>query len=699
MSISSILATNFPGPPSNFRNTSFGDTHAAEAAQVPSSDFTTSPVNVPTTPATAETFSAGVQVYTTQDRNHANEDYKAIKATAEDGFPNAALTNSSTTAGQDKGKGKDPELYNTKPTEDSNAGDNHVDRLSVYNAAESLLQLWNELDSVSGLLDLGTEPCECNDCTSGDVSMCANADCLKEPWRSPPVSPSPVAKDESDHLYSSESEDEGSLPFTAPKGGFGISCHGNHFQLFAREGNAVLDLPRLRHDNLEFHDQETQCRRCHVFQGSIHRAYYGEGYNILGCNGFEREDTLPLDDDVVDSLRHKEYGAAEYHSEKNNSKMLSRPPKLSKKTIKRLKLEKLQWRPEPDHPIATPSASSVSSTDAIEPIRLPVYAKSNTPGSINPSAEQLANDCPSSSGQRSSYTDRRSGESCPLASDFVDLTKTISLPSPSTRQARQLSQKTAVTPSPLKQVENAVESDQTSPLPGQHNLRTTRPVPKRPSGTQSRHGTRSSTKAFSHRAELTNEFVHIGVRKLTPPKELKGSVAITEAGPSTPKKRTRAQNLTPPEEVQKGSVAFLFAEAGPSTPKKRKANSITTTNIEAALLPTPPTLGRKRKAATQAVEVEEQPPSQQKKGKGKAVMTPEQARMREVLDAVEGKDGNNNPWRWYVSEEGHFVRRKVEVKIGRAKARAKAKIEAEKKRKSDVWKQSYEYVPHIFPGE
>ena len=583
MSISSILGTGLPETPPQSRNRSFRDDDGAEAPQVPPPELTTSPVNDPELSVTdAGTLTPSVQLYSVRPRTDAIDDYEAI---IEDKPLNAAPTNSSPAAG--KGKGKDPELYDPIPTEDGNTTDRQVDRSTEYNAAESLVRLRNidvELDSVAFIL-----------------------------------------------LNLSESEDEGPPLHTARKRGFSTSYHGIHLQHFAHEGNAVFALletssrrnqeTRLHHQNLEVHSGETKWRHREVAQESIH-AQYVEDYRALGCREFEREDTVPLDDD-----------AAEYNGKKDGSEMLSGIPKLSQKTLDRLEVERLEWRPTTDPLMATSSDTSGPVTEALEPIRPPLYAEeSSTRGSVNPSAtidpdataEENAHDSPPTSSQRPSYTDRRSGESYPLASNFVDLAETISSPSPPTRRARQ---NKTVTPSSLKQVQTASESDHRSPPPEQHVL-PTGPLSNRPSAKQSKHAHRSSVKKFLPRAELTNEFVRLGLPISTAPRKQKRSVTVAEAGPSTPKKRL---------------------------------------HTETARSPTPAASGRKRKAATQGVEVEGHPPAPLKKQKGTAVPASERPRTR----AAEREEDI-----WYVNREKDFVKREIVDEAGRAKATATARTKS-----------------------
>lgn len=286
----------------------------------------------------------------------------------EDKSLNAALTNSSTAAGQDKGKGKDPELYDVDPMEDGKTENRPSDPSMDYvNAVESLLQV-QYIDAASALLDLATKPYECNVCINGDRVLC-------------PVSPSLVNKDDTDHLYSSESEDEGTPLSTARKIGFSTSCHGNRLQLSAHESNAVFDLLQLssrgnrnlpRHD-LGLHNVESKCR-CEKFAHPL----YVKGNAKPGREELERGDTVRRDDGAVDRPRYEGYGAAEYDGDNHASEMMSRPAKLSQRMIGRLEADMLAWRPEPAPSTATSLDTPESVTVAVEPIRLPLYARESS---------------------------------------------------------------------------------------------------------------------------------------------------------------------------------------------------------------------------------------------------------------------------------------------------------------------------------
>ncbi|CAF9916624.1 MAG: hypothetical protein ALECFALPRED_010804 [Alectoria fallacina] len=599
----------------------FNGSRFVEASQLLLARFTRHPVYNPASALIrADTTAAGVHLYFNGPRTHANGDYEAILAAVRDAFLNAALIDFSCVAGQGKGKGRDPKFCDTEPTENGNT---EKDVAEISNAADILLRLrhiGDELNVVSELL--GTSPPKCKVCTV--ERLCT--DCLQVPWRqrAHPVSPPTVVEDESEHLYSSESEDEGPLLSAARKIGFSTSCHGNHLQHSAHDGNAVFDLLSLssqgdqrfglRHQNRGLDDDgEAKCRRCGLVRDPA-RVRYVEGYRKLGYERFEREDTVSVDDDAMGSQQHGRHGAAE-----SDGEISSRPPKLSQKTIERLERERRAWRPESNTSIATSSDSSMTVTGVVEPIRLPLYAEeSTTRASANASAvtdpeataEPNASTSPPSSSRRLSYRDQRTGVSYPMASDFVDLTTTSSSPPPSTRQTRPKKAK----PSPLKQVEAAVE---THPAPTGRGGR----VSKRHSSTQSRRGTRISARAHAHRAELTNEWVRMGLPDPTPSENRTGDVAAAEAG------------------------------TGPWTPKKRTRNAPLT----------PPTTGRKRKAAIQAVEVEEPSPSQQKTRMGKAVPTSAQA----------GDDGRGS-----VDGEGQSVEREVEEGRGKMERKGKGRASA-----------------------
>ena len=548
---------------------------AAEASQLLLARFTRHPLYNPASAIIqADTTAAGAQLYFNEPQTHANGECEATLAAVRDAFSNAAPIDFSFVAGQCKGKGKDPEFYDTRPTENGNM---EKDVAEISNAADILLQfrhIGDNLNVVSELL--GPSPSKCKVCTI--ERLCT--DCLQVSWRqrARTVSTPTVVED--------ESEDEDPRLSTARKIGFSTSCHGNHLQHSAHEGDAVFDLLSLssrgnqkfgfNHQNRELHDGEKKCRRCGLVQDPT-RVRYVEGYRKLGYERFEREDTVSVDDDdddAMDSRQHGRHGSAEYGGE-----ISSRHPKLSQKTIERLEREKREWRPESNTSTATSSDTSVTVAGVVEPIRPPLYAEeSTTRVSANTStvtdpeatAEPTASTSPpSSSSRRLTYRDQRTGVTYPLASDFLNLTTTSSSqpppPPPSTRQTRPKNAK----PSPLKQVETAFETHP-APIGRGGPVRTTARVSKPHSSTQSSRGTRMTAWAHTRRAEFTHEWVRL-------------SAPI----PTSPQDRT-------------GNGAAAKAQRGPWTPRKLTGM---------APLMTPPTTGRKRKAATQAVEVEE--------GKGK----------------------------------------------------------------------------------
>ena len=519
MSIHSILWEHPPDTPPDSRNPSFGDDHAAQAPHVPPPDLTT-PENDPALPAMdAEVFTAGMQLCSMKTRSDADDDQEVVNQPL-----NAARNDSSTGEGPGNGNGKDPELYDTNPGGNGNTSDRHVDLSTTYDTAESLLQVRyveNELDSVSALLALGADPYECKNCPGDTGTLCP--DCSQVPWHQrvlPP--PPPVANKVPDnHLYSSD--DEGPPLSTARKISFNTCCHGNDFRHSAHEGNAVFALPplssqrkrrsrRAAHD-LERHSGETKCRRCRLVQEVVQTRYV-ESYKKQGCKRFKRQDTQPLDDDAVDDPRRGRYGAAAYDDDKYSSgEMSSKIPKLGQETLERLEMEKWQWKSDPDPFAIQPSDAPVSPTDATNPIRLPLYAEASTiRGSLNPSAgvvaettaEQTAPNAPPPSSHRPSYTDPRSGATYPRASAFINLTSTISSPSPSTRQARK---KPPITPSPLKHVENAAST----PEPHTPPTTSTTSNRRRDPASGRRDNRRLTTPSSRHRAELTNEFIRVGL--------------------------------------------------------------------------------------------------------------------------------------------------------------------------------------------
>lgn len=485
MSISSLITTDLPETPPDSRGSSSETNHAAEAPLVPSPESITSLVNDSALTFTEiEALNAAEQLYSMRSRNDANEDNESITTPAEDESLNSALTNSSTATVKDKGKGKDPELYDINPPEDGNSQDSQVDRSATRNEAENRLPvpaIENEIDLALSLLDLGDKHYECNTCLDGDPTF--GSQCLTVPWRqraSPdsPVSPLPEAKYEP-NLYSSDSEDEGTPLSTTHKTRFNPSCHGNCLQLSAHEGNAVFDLLPQRnqrhhshHDGLEVRNGEMQCRRCELVQAHIN-GRYEQRHQVREYKRFERGDTVPLDDDAVDSTAADGLGAAENDGIRNHSVVPSNPPKLSRKTIKRLEAEKRKWKPEPDSLMSTASDPPVSAAATLEPTRLPRYPKRSATRSsvkpttsINPEAtpQQTANEPsppPPSSDKtnpktRPTYADRRSSASYPLATNFINLATSTSSPfsSPYSPSHTQQNLK-PFTPSPLKHAQSA----------------------------------------------------------------------------------------------------------------------------------------------------------------------------------------------------------------------------------------------------
>ncbi len=615
-----VPVTTSPTPPES-RNASL-DGHAAEASQVPTPEITSSPVNDPELPVTDAETITHPPFDSMKPRTDAINDHQATTAHVEDESLNAALITSSAASGQGKGKGKDPELYDIDPIEDGNSTNRPVDwstedSKAKYNAAEALVRLRNaepELEAASILLNMNAKPYNCKTCPEGTRMGCAN--CLRVPWRhsahssprrSRSVSPSPESED----------EDEG------PKRIFIISHNGIYLQYSVREGNAVFALANL----LSQRNRERLHRRyvegygalgCDEFEredtvplddddDAGYDSRYVEGYKALGCKGFEREDTVPLDDGDDD---------AGHDSKKYGSQMLSRIPKLNPETLERLKAMKGECKSDPDTLTETSSDTSASVTMCAK--ESSTYGSVNLNATIDPEATASAS-APLSS-QRASYPDRRNGKSYSMALDPVDLTETISSLSPaSTRQARQMK---AIPPLPLKQIQTALKSDHTSPSPKKHNPPTA-PVPKPPSATHIR--PRRPTPEYIHyRANLPN------------------NLALLDLPPSSPQGKQTCNAPT--------------TKAGPSTPKKQKPDPIitttttttTTTTKPAPPLPTPPSSGRKRKADTQHAKEPKkgQSPASPKKQKGEPVPPSRQPRTRAVM-----REGPT----WDVDEEGEFV--------------------------------------------
>ncbi|CAD6577079.1 MAG: hypothetical protein ASARMPREDX12_008113 [Alectoria sarmentosa] len=554
MSVRSLLENAPVETPPNSRNTSFGDSQAAEAPHTPLPDLASLSVNGSAVDISdAEVISPGAaRLNSVRHRDDANGDDEGVWAALAAEASQLLLAEN---------------------------GNIKKDVAQISNAADILLQFRHMSDNLNVVSELlGPSPSKCKVCTI--ERLCT--DCLQVSWRqrARTVSTPTVVED--------ESEDEDPRLSTARKIGFSTSCHGNHLQHSAHEGDAVFDLLSLssrgnqrfgfNHQNRELHDGEKKCRRCGLVQDPT-RVRYVEGYRKLGYERFEREDTVSVDDDddnAMDSRQHGRHGSAEYGGE-----VSSRHPKLSQKTIERLEREKREWRPESNTSTATSSDTSVTVAGVIESIRPPLYAEesttrasANTSTVTDPEATPEPNAStspPPSSSRRLTCRDQRTGVTYPLASDFLNLTTTSSSqpppPPPSTRQTRPKKAK----PSPLKQVETAFETHP-APIGRGGPVRTTARVSKPHSSMQSTRGTRMTAWAHTRRAEFTHEWVRLSAPIPTPLQDRMGNVAAAKA------------------------------QRGPWTPRKLTGM---------APLMTPPTTGRKRKAATQAVEVEEG------KGKGK----------------------------------------------------------------------------------
>ena len=414
MSISSVMAGDLlpttPTPPDS-RNTSFADNQAAETPQFAEYGYIEPLVKDPTLPATVEdlTFedfvrdrstaagqdegngkdpeiyntlptedgSAGNRLedsakYPIDDRVSSLTDREklavetlaclqngginceAITAPVEYPSLHARLANWRFASGQGKGKGRDPEIYDTVPTADGSAGNGLEDNAAAAAA---------EKEAASRTLML---------LLSNDTEQ-RNSGSVVAPNAKSHEGGSLPAGTASDHLHSSESEEEGTTPSAVRTVGFATRCHGNHLRHCAPDGDAVLEIPPLssrhdpssppHHNDIDLHDGETRCRHCEAIHGSL-RACYEQGYRNAGYEGsFEREETVPLDDDAADNAQRERYGAAEYDPAKYASAAPSNPPRLSRKQRERLEAEKRAWgRPGPD-PLAAAASRSDRADD------------------------------------------------------------------------------------------------------------------------------------------------------------------------------------------------------------------------------------------------------------------------------------------------------------------------------------------------
>lgn len=400
MSISSMLTNTLPPTPPDNKTTSAEDHHAAKAAakapQVPSPDSTTQLVNGPAVaPNDAETSPTTGRLGSEDVRSEADEHHESPIVPLSIKSLEDTVLNSSYPPVDGKGKGKDPEICEVEPAVDANNQPCHEDRSAadidtaetlptvesdspedpeVYQAASILVRMHNatpESEVASILQNLGNKN----------------------------VLTAPVVDHEPDHLSSSQSEDKGPLPSTAPRLSFTIPCDGNHVQNWAFEGNAVHDLVPLRKRRYDLADrkEERSCYHCKT----LHKDYV-EGYMKLKCKNFEREDTVSLEDDngddndiaVVDRPTYERRRAAAEEQDYNYKAYLATLPKMKPKTIQRIEAEKRAWiakreqslmpptttKRAPRHtqprPLTAAADNMVVRAAAIRsPVRLPLYLR------------------------------------------------------------------------------------------------------------------------------------------------------------------------------------------------------------------------------------------------------------------------------------------------------------------------------------
>lgn len=386
MSILSLLQDDTLETPPLSTNTSFDIGHAtAQARPVLGLEFTTSPVNDAALSATAATTAAA--------------------------------------AGRDKGKGegRDAELYDINPSESGNTHEtSHVDRSEEKNfdTAQSLLRLKekNNIDlELYDHKDAGNTAEEKNPRVyrSDDVFETAQS-LLRLRYIANEVDRKDVEAafglvdlrydlkncgfeqlldDDEDE---DEDGDEG-LPTARNTKRSCTYCHGKKgvhhgygSSAAANEGNALVELLSERFVR---RGEEELCWPCFLLLDSI-RARYERGYERLGfaCGGFEREETVEVDDAAA---------AVDEENHPVDMMMVSKPPLLSQKTLDKLEEEKREWRsrrpePDPDHLPATTRerTSSSSSVPVVSETgrltRAAMYAKeSYVRPSVIPSAAEV----------------------------------------------------------------------------------------------------------------------------------------------------------------------------------------------------------------------------------------------------------------------------------------------------------------------
>ena len=284
-----------------------------------------------------------------------------------------------------KGKGKDPELYDL----DDHTADN--------SSPDPDMNL--ETDVTNARLNLHSTPSDIPTIEGGHPSL------------------------QYSHL---DSEDEGDPPMV----NFTVSCcHGNLVPASAPEGDAVFELLSARERSVRFNSLLSIAgvgeRRCRICEGATNLELgkrYNEGYERLGYEGFEREDTIELADD--DEQR-----------------------KTASFNIFVQTLLQADWTTPP------PQQSLVTT------------APTKTPVPSSRAATVPAPPPPPSTTQEEEAPTQRPSVAAPqqrpvLASDHVDLTESISSSSSSfaSPPALRRSQRNAAAtknPSPLKQVQNA----------------------------------------------------------------------------------------------------------------------------------------------------------------------------------------------------------------------------------------------------
>ena len=452
MSISSLLTFDLPETLPDSTKSSEKAKHAAEAPQVPPPKSSAFPVNDSASTTTdVEALTAGLQLCSMKHRNDTNTDRKPITAPVVEAASSIASRTGlpSATVKKDKGKGKDPKIYDLTFIE----GDGGCcDPPAHYDEEEG----------------------EEEDEESPADRMAAATTLIQINHDAVPLSTPSTLRMSSFPTLSSSDDDEEGDETTPPLEHFTISCHlsnNNHqLSISARQGDAVFDLVRIRErklrllrDRLRLEGVQRGGRRrrggeagwCRVCE-AVRQRRYVEGYMKLGCEGFryEREDTVSVADENADDDDGDD--GDEHHN-----------PTSSDSSPETLRAEETrEWTSVPYPPVlTTPSSPASFVAGGSKPFRLPLYLNESAVRSSLPVTPTPPSPPPA---------DQRASDSYPVASNYIDLTgSTFSSPPPppplpttlllrrSARKPQARGKKAAVKPpSPLKQVQTVSSSSE-----------------------------------------------------------------------------------------------------------------------------------------------------------------------------------------------------------------------------------------------